>query len=157
MTSKYVLMPASKVLPGDPVIRLELFVPAPLKLTRSGKLTANWANSNDRYKHWSQKAERTAAWRERGYIRARAADLPKLSTATINAYVHKTNRTTYDAGNLYPSVKAIIDGLVGTPRHPGYGLLPDDSNEYLSGPFLHPGEKRDTPGITLIIEGEPLA
>lgn len=41
--------------------------------------------------------------------------------------------------NFYPTAKAIVDGLVE------YGLLPDDSNQYLEGPFLTAGKRVSSP------------
>lgn len=61
--------------------------------------------------------------------------------------MHKTNNRSYDAGNLAPTAKAIVDGLVTD-----YGLLPDDSNEHVIGPDMRPGEKRKQAGITITIK-----
>lgn len=77
------------------------------------------------------KAKITALWREAGRDAAEAAQLTAQNTKWFAlALVHLPRKATYDAGNYYPSVKAIIDGVVTD-----YDLLPDDSNEYLIGPL----------------------
>ena len=76
------------------------------------------------------------------------ADLPKgLQRVHITVHVHKTNNRAYDVHNLYGTAKAAIDGLVSD-----YGLLPDDSNSYLTGPDMRHGEKQDQAGITITIK-----
>lgn len=65
------------------------------------------------------------AWRDAGRVHARAAKLPTLQQARITATLHFGDTRHRDDHNYFPTVKAIIDGLVD------YGLLPDDSREYL--------------------------
>lgn len=106
-----------------------------------------WINSNERT-HWAVRAEKTRAWRLVAKIAAQNAGLPKgLEHAHITCAIHKTTNRSYDAGNLSPTAKAIVDGLVTD-----YGLLPDDSNAYLTGPDMRHGEKQDTAGITITIK-----
>lgn len=105
-----------------------------------------WINSNERT-HWAVRAEKTRAWRLVAKIASQNAGLPKgLQRAHVTVYVHKTNNRPYDVHNLYGTAKAAIDGLVSD-----YGLLPDDSNAYLTGPDMRHGEKQDQAGITVII------
>lgn len=123
----------------------ELFITAPLD--RKGRVA--WINANSRH-HWAVKAEMTRNWRTTARIAAQNAGLPKgLQRVHITVHVHKTNNRAYDAGNLAPTAKAIVDGLVD------YQLIEDDNNEYLTGPDMRHGEKRDQPGITLIIKELP--
>ena len=106
-----------------------------------------WINSNERT-HWAVRAEKTRAWRLVAKIAAQNAGLPKgLYKAHLTVYVHKTNNRAYDVHNLYGTAKAAIDGLVTD-----YGLLPDDSNAYLTGPDMRHGTKRDQAGITITIK-----
>lgn len=106
-----------------------------------------WINSNERT-HWAVRAEKTRAWRLVAKIAAQNAGLPKgLNKAHLTVYVHKTNNRAYDVHNLYGTAKAAIDGLVTD-----YGLLPDDSNAYLTGPDMRHGEKQDQAGITITIK-----
>ena len=119
----------------------ELTIPAP----------ADWINANQRH-HWAERARLTRAWRNAALIYARQARLPKLERAHITATVHKTHRRTYDAHNLVLTAKACIDGLVtGKGRVRGYGLLPDDSNEHLTGPDMRAGDPRPEPCLVLTI------
>src|SRR5690606_5799033 len=94
---------------------------------------ANWINANDK-RHWSPQAKLVKAWRHGAHIMARQAKLSKgLQRVRVDAYVWKKTQVRYDPHNLMPTLKPVIDGLVD------YGLLPDDSSEYLAGPFIHHG------------------
>ena len=113
----------------------ELFIPQ----------AAEWINANHRG-HWAVKARRTKAWRTAaGYLAARAR-LGAHDQVHITAHIHKRTRRKYDAHNLQPTLKAIVDGLVDA------GLVPDDTNEHVTGPDARMGEARpDQPGVTLTI------
>jgi len=94
---------------------------------------ADWLNANEK-PHWAKQNKRAQAWRHGAHILARHAKLPKdLQRARVDVYVWKASRRRYDPHNLMPTMKPVIDGLVD------YGLLPDDSHEYLEGPFPHHG------------------
>lgn len=73
-------------------------------------------------------------WRDAAHIYAKAARLPSLQRAHITATLHFPTKRQRDVHNWMPTIKAIVDGLVD------YGLLPDDSDDYLVGPDLRPGE-----------------
>lgn len=91
-------------------------------------------NVNQRL-HTQQKSKLTKLWREAGASAAREAGLTADSTKWFAlALIHLPREATYDAVNYYPSVKALIDGVVTD-----YDLLPDDSNDYLIGPLLTRG------------------
>lgn len=125
------------------MIEHELFIAAPRD--RKGRIA--WINSNERT-HWAVRAEKTRAWRLVAKIAAQKAGLPKgLERAHITCTIHKTTNRSYDAGNLSPTAKAIVDGLVSD-----YGLLPDDSNDHVVGPDMRPGDKQDQAGITITIK-----
>lgn len=99
-------------------------------------------NSNDRIHH-HPKARKTRAIREMGLVMARFKRLPKMPSARCDVTVTWTNGHHHDVANLAPTVKAAIDGIVGD-----YGLLPNDSDEYLQGPFLVASKEIiRTPGI----------
>jgi len=117
----------------------QLFIPAPLNRHRNPE----WINSNDR-DHWATRNRKTKKWRNTTHWLARAAKLPKnLDHVTITGHVNKTNTAAYDAHNLMPTLKAIVDGLVD------YGLIPDDHNKYLTGPDIRPGNRQEQAGITI--------
>ena len=83
-----------------------------------------------------QSAKLTALWREAGRVSAGLVDgEPYAGPVHIFAHVYKPRAGRYDAGNLYPTIKAILDGVVDA------GLLVDDSNDYVIGPDLRHGGK----------------
>ena len=104
-------------------------------------------NLNQRM-HWAKKAQLTKHWRALTMVNAMAADLPRnLDRIHITAHVTKPTNRQYDVHNLMPTLKACVDGLVD------YGLIPDDTNKYLTGPDLRQGGK-GKPGITITITQE---
>lgn len=75
--------------------------------------------------HWRTRAKLTKKWREVAAVCARAGRIPTLNRARIVVtFVHPTNRRR-DAHNLFPTAKAIVDGLVDA------GTLPDDNDAHL--------------------------
>lgn len=109
-----------------------------------------WLSMNDR-PHWAERARGTRAWRAAALWSARAARLPVgLDLVRVEIWVHKTTARKYDAGNLQPTAKAVVDGLVD------YGLVPDDDNEHLIGPDMRMGAKAERPGLTVIIRAEEM-
>jgi hypothetical protein len=102
-------------------------------------------NSNQRLHH-HVKAKRTAAWRARAHVAAIQAGKPRLDHAHVRVTVHRTTAHSYDAGNYYPTAKACLDGIVAA------GCLPDDSNAYVIGPDLRPGDKRPVLTLTITLD-----
>lgn len=118
---------------------ITLTIPAPAK----------WLNSNDRL-HWAPKAKLTKSWRQAAHVYARQAKLPKgLTRVRIEALTHKTTANRYDAMNLYPTLKAVVDGLVD------YGLVSDDNNDQVTGPFITDGGRHKTAKVVLTITEIP--
>jgi len=109
----------------------------------------DWINANHRYGHWAQKAKLTKAWREQAETAAILHSGYFVGRVRIVVTVHKTTNRRYDVGNLAPTAKAIVDGLVSA------GVLVDDSNEYVEGPDLRAGEKRDAACVVVTIEQIP--
>ncbi|GII84564.1 hypothetical protein Ssi03_25540 [Sphaerisporangium siamense] len=89
-------------------------------------------NANDRLHH-HVKARLTAALRLAGRQAALAAEVPAIERAHIIGRYCPPDRRRRDVGNLYPSFKAAIDGLVDA------GVLPDDDDEHLIGPDMRLG------------------
>lgn len=104
----------------------------------------DWINSNHRT-HRMEVAKRTAAWRYAAYNAALPMDDLFDVPVRIVATVHKTRGGRWDVCNLYPTIKACIDGLVEA------GTLLDDSNEYVIGPDMRAGEKRDRACVVITI------
>ena len=119
---------------------LELTIPAP----------CDWLNSNQRL-HWTEKARRTRIWRHAahgavlGQHKGARFDVPVRITVTI----HKTRAGRYDVANYGVTAKAIVDGLVDA------GVIPDDSNEWVTGPDMRAGEKRAEPCVVVRVEAIP--
>jgi len=101
-----------------------LVIPAPAK----------WLNANDRVDLRRQTPDRRA-WRDAGQVYALQAKLPKLYRAHLLAELRFADERRRDVHNLYPSIKALVDGLID------YGLLPDDDHRHLVGPDLRYGPK----------------
>jgi hypothetical protein len=95
----------------------------------------NWINANER-DHWRVRAQKTLEWRTAGARYAGWAQLPTIAHAHITAELHFRDNRARDAHNYYPTLKAIIDGLVD------HGLLADDSTQHLTGPDIRVGEPR---------------
>lgn len=109
---------------------------------------AAFMSLNDR-RHWAHRAKLTRLWRSAAHVYARQAKLPKgLPAAHTEVRVVKATGRAYDVHNLVPTAKACIDGLVD------YGLLADDSNEFLTGPDLRPGGI-GLPGLVMVITEIP--
>lgn len=108
-------------------------------------LAADWINANDRL-HWRPKARLTKAWRRAGHIHARVNGLPRgLHRIRVTVHVVKATARAYDAHNLMPTAKAVVDGFVD------YGLVPDDTNAHLIGPDIREGGK-GKPGLRIVVE-----
>jgi hypothetical protein len=119
----------------------------PVRKRGTGKVFQRkpWLNSNDR-DHWRVIRPITATWRAAAAEAAARAGLPTgLARVRITAQVVKARAGDYDAGNYYPTAKAVVDGLID------HGMCVDDNNRYVEGPFLHPGGKGE-PALVLTIE-----
>ena len=117
---------------------LTLTIPAP----------CDWINANQRL-HWAEKARRTRAWRNAAdYAATVAAHDSFLVPVRITITVHKPRGGRWDATNLAPTGKALVDGLVDA------GVCVDDSNQYVVGPDMRAGEKRAEPCV--VVEVSPL-
>lgn len=135
-------------------LRLRILAPEvkPVRKRKTGKMYQRnpMLNANDR-DHWRVTSPIRKNWREKGEllgIKARVKDLG-WQHAQIDAYIHRPISSRSDAGNFYPTVKPIIDGLIDA------GLLPDDNDDHLAGPFLHKGEKGPYAVTLVITKTEP--
>ena len=99
--------------------------------------------------HWAAKARLTADVRRTAMLLARAAHLPRdCEHVTVALHYTPRDRRRRDPSNLMPTQKALLDGLAaGTQRHPGYGLVPDDTPDYVTEtiPTIDP-PSREAPG-----------
>ncbi|WP_336630010.1 MULTISPECIES: hypothetical protein [unclassified Microbacterium] len=87
-------------------------------------------NANQRL-HWAAKAQKTRMVRDAARIAARTL-LPSASHITVQLVWVVTDRRRRDSDNIYPTFKAMCDGLVDA------GIVPDDTPEYMNklGPII---------------------
>jgi hypothetical protein len=99
-------------------------------------------NANHVYRHWSHKAERIRAVKDKGIVRS--ATLPKFKAARLDVTVSYPIAWKADVNNWQPTMKHYVDGLVNV--HPktkiGQGILPDDNDRHFSGPHMLPSGKK---------------
>ena len=119
-------------------------------MTWQSKLTigapAGWINSNQRL-HRQQVAKLTAAWRAAGRGAVTSAGWePYVGPVHIFAHVWKPRAGRYDPNNLWPTVKAVVDGLVDA------GFLVDDDHKHVIGPDMRHGGKGPAALVLTITE-----
>lgn len=97
----------------------------------------NILNSNDR-KHHHVTTPIKNVLKQLGAAKSRT--LPQFIRLRMDVEVSYPAKSIPDHANLVPTMKAYIDGMVSPAgkRDPKAGLLPDDSDKYLLGPFLTP-------------------
>lgn len=104
-----------------------------------------WLNSNQRL-HRMAAAKLTAEWREAGRKAAEGFELqPIEGRVHVVAYISKPRGGRWDPNNLWPTIKAVVDGVVDA------GLLADDDHEHVIGPDMRVGAKGPA-AVTLEIE-----
>lgn len=138
---------AQAVLDGkaaEPFSMLLRGVPVGEPLLWSEYLHKNWMlNANQRLHH-RPKNDRTQAVKTIG--KARHRHLGKYGRAQLDIIISYPTRRGADVHNYMPTAKAYVDGLIDIPdtpkgmkKQPARGIMADDSDAYLAGPFLHPG------------------
>lgn len=116
----------------------------PVRDRKTGRLkpVGPFINSNSR-DHRHQVAKMTKAWRETAAIRA--AGIPTFQGRVhIVAHIFKPNAGRWDPNNLWPTIKAAVDGCVDA------GLLLDDDHLHVIGPDMRAAGKGN-PEIVLEI------
>lgn len=103
--------------------------------------------------HWAPKARTVQEVRRTTWALARNTKPPRADRLVITLHYRPKDRRRRDAHNLYPMVKACVDGLVDA------GVVPDDDTEHVSTPepVIHPPNGQ--PAIWLEIHypnGEPV-
>jgi crossover junction endodeoxyribonuclease RusA len=106
----------------------------------------DWITSNQRL-HWRSRAERTKAWRQLAYGRAKEAGVPHLEQAHIECELRFADRRIRDPANWGPTAKAAVDGLVDA------GVFTDDNHKIVVGPDMRVGPvvPRHWQGMHLLI------
>jgi hypothetical protein len=90
---------------------------------------SNHLSANQRL-HWAPENDRKQVLRSLG--KAQGRKLGKHQKVRFDVVVSYPRRKQRDVNNLQPTMKYYIDGLVDG----GKGILPDDSDEYVLGPFM---------------------
>ncbi len=93
-----------------------------------------WMSANQRL-HWAQRAKRTKALRQLGFVVARNARLGTLGTTHVAAFIGYPSGGRADPANASPTIKALIDGAVDA------GVWPDDDHLHVIGPTYLRGPK----------------
>lgn len=93
--------------------------------------------------HWRRKASVTADLRQAGLVAVRASTSlraalsaargPVMERAHVLAVLHPADRRRRDPANIYPTVKAVLDGIVDA------GVLADDDSTRVVGPDMRIG------------------
>lgn len=96
--------------------------------------------------HWARKAVLTKRCRETACWLAKSKKLPGAQRLTVTLHYRPKERRRRDAHNLYPTVKALVDGLVDA------GVVPDDDTTHVSTPEPVIHEPAAKPGMWLELE-----
>lgn len=104
-------------------------------------------NANQKFKHWSHKSDKVRDLKTFG--RAHGRKLGKHQRVRFDVVVDYPTRRDRDVNNLQPTMKHYIDGLVDIPdtvkgqkKQPARGILTDDSDAYVRGPFMDASGER---------------
>lgn len=106
-------------------------------ITKSVRIPLPWAKppltANQRL-HYMQRARLVAhvRWVVLSFCRSR--QLPTgLDHITVRLCYTPPDRRRRDADNIVPTMKAACDALAaGTTKHPGYGMVPDDTPKWMT-------------------------
>jgi hypothetical protein len=101
-------------------------------------------NANDRLDHL-ERARMTIGIREASRRIATDMRIPSMARVHVRGIYHYPDNRRRDPGNLAPSMKPMIDGMVRA------GIIPDDSDEYLTDHGIDRGYP-NVPGGRLILE-----
>ncbi len=107
---------------------------------------AAFINANDRMHH-APKAKLTAAWRKAACDAVNGQFIAAYFTRPVHITVaiRFANNIRRDVGNLYPTAKAIVDGLVDAQ------LLTDDSDLHVIGPDMRREWPNGEPRVTVTV------
>lgn len=88
------------------------------------------------------------AWRTAGYVSARALDLPRPFVVPVRIWVEFTfpNNVRRDTANLYPTAKALVDGLVDS------GVLLGDHDGAVEGPWLRRVYPNGSRAVVIVLQ-----
>lgn len=108
-----------------------------------------WVLTSNQRLSWRAGANRTsfirqaAAWHGRAFKGKTDVALPFGERMHATAYLRFPTERRRDPANWYPTVKAVVDGIVDA------GVLTDDSQKYLVGPDMRQAELKCKPGVAV--------
>jgi crossover junction endodeoxyribonuclease RusA len=98
------------------------------------KAPVPWLNVNQRRDRRAQAGD-VKEWRKAGRTFCQQARVPRLAQAELTAVVRfPDDRVRRDAPNVYPSIKAAVDGVVDA------GVVADDNDSYITALHILPGD-----------------
>lgn len=95
------------------------------------------------------RAARTREWRGEFANLAALHKIPALETLEVEVFPICRDRRRGDVGNVFPAVKAAVDGLVDA------GVVPNDTDDYLQALTFRPSLILGYAGLRLLISGTP--
>lgn len=99
------------------------------------KAPVPWLNVNQRRDRRAQAGD-VKEWRKAGRQFCQHAKVPRLSRAAVTAVVRfPDDRVRRDAPNVYPSIKAAVDGALVDA-----GVVADDNDSYVTALHILPGD-----------------
>ena len=97
-------------------------------------------SANQRFGHWAQKAKIVREVRQEVNVRARGMKLGPFERISVQLVYRPRDKRRRDRGNIMPTHKAALDGLVDA------GVVPDDNPEFV---------EEMMPRIDAPVKGEP--
>lgn len=101
-------------------------------------------NANKRT-HWANQNSITQQLRRDACLMARHLKIPHLARARVDGIYEPPDNRRRDAGNWYPTYKALIDGLVDA------GVFDDDDHTRVDGPHMSIGDVFPMGRVVLVI------
>jgi len=112
----------------------------------------NVLTSNQR-RHYQDTARATKVLRLTGKLNAESQGLKPMTRVHLHVFVGWPDRRRRDVPNLWPTIKALVDGIVDA------GILPDDNDDVVTAlTFRRSGElhaAKDTVALSIVLEEAP--
>ena len=124
-----------------PLATASLTIPAP---TSDAPLTTNRERTLNRY----ERAKIVKEWRTAAWVWAIHHHVPAFEWATIEVEIHQARGVLADIGSHWPTVKAVVDGLVDAK------VLPNDTPKHLRGYAQHPPQRAKANAVVIHLTGE---
>lgn len=130
--------------PNTAVVQAPQAPQAPVRSTIAIPIT-RWLTSNDRHVHWSIPNQMTQEFRRAARYLALKEKGPRFSYCSVDAFAFGPSALRHDPGNLYPTIKACIDGLVDAK------VLPNDTRRQIPKLTMHAPQPNDRERLVLVL------